>query len=181
MGEGWSAPRCLGSGSPFFQGHVPLPRGVQLALQTPTPQFQMCPFLHRPLRGRPLGMRLGRGRGGGGADSPEPRLLQPRARARPPRCRLAPPCPCRSSSAPPHAAPPLPANPKAKIAMPAVCTSLDSGCTVPPSSRPPEGPRRLGLPSPRPQILRPLKSRASGFAAKQARMKSWPQEVSGLK
>lgn len=179
VGEGWSAPRCLDQDPPFFRATCPSP---ELSLQTPAPQLQMRPSTHRPLRGRPLGMRLGRGRGRGrggltgAADAAAQRAHPPARRG----ASLAPPSPGRSSSAPPPGSPRPPSNPKVKIAVSAVCTSLNAGCTVPPSARPPEGPRRLRLRSPRPQTLCPPESRTSGFAVEQGETQSWPQEVSGL-
>lgn len=130
---------------PFSRATCP---SLELSLQTPAPQLQMRPFKHRPLRGRPLGMRLGRGRGRGGltgaADAAAQREHPPARRAAVPAWLL--PTPVAAPRLLPQASPCFnPSNPKVKIAVSTVCISLDNGSTVPPSARPPEGPRRLGL------------------------------------
>lgn len=99
MGKGEVHPGVLESRSPFFQGHVPLPWSVQLALQTQLPSSRCAPIctdLRAPTWGRPLGMRLGRGRGRGGLTG------APAAAARSAR---APACPL--PRCPPGSSPPL--------------------------------------------------------------------------
>lgn len=58
VGEGDVHPGVLESRCPFFQGHVPLPWCVQLALQTQLPSSRrapLCTDLRAPTWGRPLG------------------------------------------------------------------------------------------------------------------------------
>lgn len=171
--------QVFGSGSPFFQGHVPLPRAVTADSSSPASDAP----LYAPTSSGPPPWdeaRAGAGEGEGRTHRSRGCCSPARAPARPPRCQPGSSQPRSQLLGSSPRLPPPPSNPKVKIAVSAVCTSLNAGCTVPPSARPPEGPRRLRLRSPRPQTLCPPESRTSGFAVEQGETQSWPQEVSGL-
>lgn len=106
VGEGWSAPRCLESGSPFFQGHVPLPRAVTADSSSPASDAP----LYAPTSSGPPPWdeaRAGAGEGEGRTHRSRGCCSPARAPARR-GASLAPPRPGRSSSAPPPGSPPPP-------------------------------------------------------------------------
>lgn len=86
VGEGWSAPRCLESGSPFFQGHVPLPRAVTADSSSPASDAP----LYAPTSSGPPPWdeaRAGAGEGEGRTHRSRGCCSPARAPARPPRCQ----------------------------------------------------------------------------------------------